>query len=88
MPSNSAAQRALRFAFCLIELGSLERKDDVVEHGLMRIQRITLEHHGDASQSGRQAVDDIAANKHLTVGGILEAGDGTQQRGLAAARRA
>ena len=78
MPSSSAAQRALRFAFCLIELGSLEWKDNVVEDGLVRIQRITLEHHGDAPQPRRQAVDDIAANKHLALGRILEAGDGTQ----------
>ncbi len=78
----------LAFAFWLIELGSLEWKDDVVKDRLVRIQGVTLEHHGNAPQSGRQAVDDIAANKHLTVGGILEAGDGTQQRGLAAARRA
>jgi hypothetical protein len=79
---------SLAFAFCPIELDCLERKDNVVENRLVRVQRIALKHHGDAAQSWRQAVDDIAADQHITVGRVLEAGDGTQQRGLAAAGRA
>ena len=43
----------LAFAFCLIEPGSLERKDNVVKNRLVRIQGVTLEHHGDAPQSRR-----------------------------------
>ena len=50
---------SLAFPLCPIELDGLERKDDVVENRLVRVERVALEHHGDAAQPRRQAVDDL-----------------------------
>ena len=61
---------------------------DVAEHGHMRPKRVGLEHHRDAALLRRQ-FDDVAAEKPQRAGHhLLEAGDGAQQRGLAAARGA
>ncbi len=42
-----------------------ERKRDVVEHAHMRIERIGLEHHGDAALHRRQVVDRLAGDDDL-----------------------
>ena len=54
----------------------------------VRIERVVLEHHGDVAVARAHVVDDLAADLDLAVVGVLEAGDGAQQRALAAAGRA
>ena len=65
----------------------LQPKPHIVAHGEMRIERVGLEHHGDAAL-GRRRVDDVdAIDQHLAGGRILQPGDDAQQGGLAAAGR-
>ena len=54
----------------------------------MRVERVGLEHHGDAALDRRQVVDPLAADDDVAAGDILEPGDHAQQGRLAAARRA
>ena len=63
-------------------------KGHVLEHRHMRIERVVLEHHGDAALGGRQLVDPLAADMDAAAVQLLQPGDHPQQRGLAAARRA
>jgi hypothetical protein len=67
--------------------GRTEREDDVAQHGLVRVERIALEHHGDASLARRQAGDDVTADEHVAGGRLLQARDRAQQGRLAAAGR-
>ena len=61
---------------------------DVAEHRHVRPERVGLEHHRDVALL-RGEVRDIAAGEPDGAGrGLLEAGDGAQERGLAAAGRA
>ena len=57
-------------------------------HRHVRIEGVILEHHGDVAVARAQVIDDLAGDLDGAVAGILEAGDGAQQRALAAARRA
>ena len=76
------------FDLGLGQLPDRERIGDVGEHGLMRVERIGLEHHGDVAVF-RQHVGDIAlADEHLARGDRFEAGDHAQRRCLAGARGA
>ncbi len=54
----------------------------------MRVERIALEHHGDAPLSRSEVVDDPAADEDLARGRFLETGDHPQERRLAGPRRA
>ena len=54
----------------------------------MRVERIVLEHHGDVAILGRQVVDHLAADADLAGRDVLETGQHSQQRRLAAAGRA
>jgi hypothetical protein len=65
-----------------------EREDDVLHDALVRVQGVALEDHGDLARPRGQLVDDPPPDEHLALGGLLEPGDGAQQRGLAAPRRA
>jgi len=58
---------------------------DVVEHAQVREHRVVLEHHAHIALGGTQMADGLLA--HQDVSGVLlvEAGNGAQQRGLAAA---
>ena len=58
---------------------------DIAEHGHVRPQRVGLEHHRDAALLGREAGDVAAEEPDRAGRRLLEAGDGAQQRGLAAA---
>ncbi len=65
-----------------------ERERHVRRHGLVRVERVVLEHHRDVALGGRQVVhhpraDGDGARRHL-----LEPGDHPQECRLAAARRA
>ena len=52
------------------------------------IERVGLEHHGDVALRRMQVVDRAAVDADLARGDRLQPGDGVEQRGLAAARRA
>ena len=54
----------------------------------VRIERVVLEHHGDVAVARAHVVDDLAADLDEAAVGLLEPGDGAEQRRLPAARRA
>ena len=58
---------------------------DVAEHGHVRPQGVGLEDHGDVALLRRERGDVLAEQADGPARGFLEAGDGAQQRGLAAA---
>jgi hypothetical protein len=64
-----------------------QRERDVLAHGAMRIERVALEHHGDAARARRHVgARALAVDEDLARAGMLEPGDHAQQRRLAAAR--
>ena len=65
-----------------------KREGDVLEHRHMRIERVGLEHHGDAALDRRQVVDARAVDDDVAAGDVVEAGDHPQQGRLAATGRA
>ena len=77
----------LRFDLLLRCLARAQAEGDVVEHIHVRIQRVVLEHHRDVAAPRRQVIDDLAADLDRALVGVLQPGDGPQQRALAAARR-
>ena len=52
----------------------------------MRIKRVTLEHHGDATLRGRDIIHHAPVNLKGATGDPLKPRDHAQQRGLATAR--
>ncbi len=54
----------------------------------VRIERVGLEHHGDAAVGRLDIIDDFAADRHLALGDCFEPGDHAKQRRFPAARRA
>ena len=75
------------------DLAMLQRIDHVLPHRHMRPHRIGLEHHAEVAQprrhqnAARGRRHDIAADRNLAAGRMLEPGDAAQRRGLAAAGR-
>ena len=59
----------------------------VLEHGLVRIERVVLEHHGDVAILGLDVVDHPAVDPGPAGGDCLRTGRHARDRGLAAARR-
>src|SRR5205085_7318939 len=79
--------RDLLDAAALLRLRDLphpQPEHQVLVHGLVWIERVVLEDHGDVAISGREVVDDAVADADLAVGDLLEAGDHPQRRRLAA----
>ena len=66
----------------------LEAEAHIVPDRQVRIERIGLEHHGDAAVGRRHDGHVGAVDQHAARGRVLQPGDDAQQRGLAAARRA
>src|SRR5690606_28723344 len=60
----------------------------VLEHRHVRVERVVLEHHGDAALGGGKLVDALAVDVDRAAVDLLQPGDGAQQGGLAAAGRA
>ena len=50
--------------FLRADFGEFERVGDIVKHGLVRIKRIVLKHHGDISILRGEVVDHIAAEAY------------------------
>jgi hypothetical protein len=81
--------RGLDLAVDLVlgQAGHLQAKADIAAHAHVRIERVGLEHHGQAAL-GRRHVDDVlAVDQDLAARDVLEPRDQPQQRGLAAAGR-
>ena len=62
-----------------------QAEGDVVVHVHVRVQRVVLEHHRDVAPVRRLVVDRFAADLDGAGVGVLQPGDGPQQRALAAA---
>ena len=56
-------------------LGELECESHVFAHGHVRVQRVALEDHRDASVLGCPVVDDLAADPELAVGDVFQTRD-------------
>jgi hypothetical protein len=84
---RATSLRALVLLFAR-RAGEREREGDVLPHRHVRIERVGLEHHGDAALRRRHVGDVDAVEEALAGGDALEPGDHAQQRRLAAARRA
>ena len=69
-------------------LAQLQTECDVLVNGHVGVQSVALEHHGDIAILRRDVVDQTAADVHLALGDLLQAGDHAQGSGLAAARGA
>src|SRR5207253_10208943 len=72
----------------LRDLSHAEPEDEVLVHGLVRVERVVLEDHRDVALARGQVVDDAIADPDLAVGDLLEPGDHPERRRLAAPRRA
>ena len=68
--------------------GKAQGKAHIVAHGHMRVERIGLEHHGDAALGRIDVVHALAADLEIARRDRLEPGDHPEQRRLSAARRA
>ena len=68
-------------------LGDLEREGDVREHGHVRVERVVLEDHRDVPLHRVDEVHEPAPDHDLARVGVLEPGDGAQDRALPAPRR-
>ena len=64
-----------------------EAKGHVVVHGHVRVQSIALEHHGDVAVLGGDIVDQAVPDIDVALGQLFQAGQQTQARRLATARR-
>ena len=65
----------------------LQTERHVAAHGQMWIERIGLEHHGDAALGGRYMIDRRSTDLDPARRGLLESGNHAEQRGLATTRR-
>ena len=77
------AHRAIQFV--LAGADGAEREGEVLVDGEMRVERVVLEHEGDVAVGGAEILDRLAVEQDFAGVDLLEAGDGTQRRGLAAA---
>ena len=65
--------------------GHLEGEGDVAAHAHVRVERVGLEHHGEAALRRADLGDVLAVDENLARGHVLEAGDEPQEGRLAAA---
>ena len=66
----------------------LEAERHVLVHRHVGIERVGLEHHRQSALRGRNVVDATPVEREIALGDGFEAGDHSQQRRFAAARRA
>jgi hypothetical protein len=83
---SAAARTASMVA--LSSLGDLQGEGHVVVDGHVRVERVGLEHHGDAALRRRHVVHDHPVDLERAAGDLLQPRDHPQKRGLAAARGA
>src|SRR5205814_3720206 len=78
----------LRLLLRLRDALRLQREGDVFVDAEVRIERVALEDHGDATLARGKVVDDAAADEDVAGGRLLEAGDHAQEGGFSGARGA
>ena len=78
---------ALRRASAFDCAADLQRELDVGLDGLVRIQRVALEHHRHVAHLRLDVVDPRVADEDVAAGRRLQPGDHPQQRALPATRR-
>ena len=61
-----------------------QREAHVLPHAHMRVERVGLEHHGDAAAGWMRVGDALAVNPHLAAARLLQPRQQAQQRALAA----
>ena len=84
---SAAASSTFAVALRHRHAGHAQAEADIVAHAHMRVERVALEHHGQAAL-GRRLVDDVdAVDQDGAAGRVLEPGDQPEQRGLSAAGR-
>jgi len=71
-----------------VQAAHQQRRADVFAHRHVRVEGVTLEHHGAVAFAGRQRQQVALAEVQGTGVGLVQAGDQAQQGGLAAARGA
>jgi hypothetical protein len=67
------------------QLAAPQRERDVLEHGLVREQRVALEDHAHVAAVRRQVGDRLPVEDDAALARLLEARDHQQRRGLAGA---
>ena len=72
----------------LREAGKPQAERQVLAHRHVRVERVGLEHHGDAALARRHVVDELAVDQKLAVRDRFQSRDHAQRRRLAAAGRA
>ena len=68
-----AAFSTLRRTSSSAHLLDPQREGDVLEDGHVRVERVALEHHGDAALDRRQVVDPLAVDDDVARGGVRRA---------------
>ena len=77
-----------RFDFCARNFFHAQAEGDVLSHAQVREQRVALKHGVDLTLVRRHARDITACELQFARVGKIESGEQSQQRGLAATRRA
>eukprot|EP01042_Synura_sphagnicola_P033671 gene33670-43222_t len=72
----------------LVAAGNLETESHVLVDIHVRVQRVALEHHGDAALGRRQVIDYFAADGQLAAADVFQTAQHAQQRRFATAGRA
>jgi hypothetical protein len=77
----------LRLALGREEVAEAKREADVLAHRHVRVQRVGLEHHRDATVARGDVVAQLAVDVEIPARDLLETGDHPQQRRFSATRR-
>jgi len=87
-PERSRGLAHAPVGLVLVGFREFESEGHVLVDRHVRIERIGLEHHGDAAIRRRHLVHQLPADIELALGDLLEAGDDAERGALAATRRA
>lgn len=88
MPKMAAASRTPPLDLLLRCLAQFQAEGHIIVHAHVRIEGITLEHHGDVPIFGGHIVDQPIADVNVPLGQLFQTGQQAQAGGLATARRA
>ena len=87
-PEHLGRLASLALALALRDASHPQSERDVLEHAQMRVEGVVLEDHGDVPILGREVVYDLAVEANRSRRHVLETGDHSERRRLAAPRRA
>ena len=77
----------LALDLCFRRVSQREREGHIVVDVHVGIEGVVLKHHGDVAVFGSDMVDPVSPNVQVALGNLLQPGNHTQRRALAAARR-